>query len=177
MEIKEEFKKFLPYLIGEPKQFLVDQGSLYCVAVSCDNCPHIDSCEHEDEQIQAEPITHSRRGLGFEEESFLVLRMKEHFTWSDVPKELWDNPYTPLSMDERNLHFILTPVGSKFRVLKGQVRFYGPTEEFVHTEYAEYFDIAQEYVPQHYVMSLDYSAQEPQSYDDCIERACIYRGI
>lgn len=160
---EKDLKKLEPYLIGEPKQFLVYQGETYCVRESCDGCPHVESCEYEEEKIQTSPIEHPRRGIAFENRSFLILRLKTGFNFiEDVPMRLWDSEHAHHCLDEKNLHFLLANQKAKFRVLKGQFRYYGTKEEFEQSEYVKYFIIFNEYVPQHYVMAMDLSSIEPR---------------
>jgi len=167
MELAEGFENLEPYLIGTPRQFYVDQGKVYCLRKSCEDCSIKDECEIDSEQIQVNPIPHPRRAIGYEESSFLILLFKDGCSHTDLPSELWDNPYSDKSMYEANLHFILTNPKSKLRVLKGQIRYYGSIEEFEDSPYSEYFDTFDEYSPQHKVVALDYAAVEPRMSTIC----------
>jgi hypothetical protein len=165
--ILKEFEKFSPFLLGkneEEKHFIVEQGDLYCIRENCDNCKYSGKgCEFEETEIQTAIIPNTRRGIGFEEKDFLILILKEGLDFvKDVPKELWDNPHSDKSLYESNLHFILSNLKNKFRVLKGQFRFYGNKEEFEISEYSKYFQIFSEYTPKHYPVSMDFSAIEPR---------------
>lgn len=165
--ILKEFEKSSPFLMGkneEEKHFIVEQGELYCIRENCDNCKYNNKgCEFEETEIQTAIIPNTRRGIGFEDKNFLILILKGGFDFiKDVPKELWDNEHSDKSLYESNLHFILSNIGSKFRVLKGQFRFYGDKEEFGQSEYSKYFQVFSEYIPKHYPVSMDFSAIEPR---------------
>ena len=160
---KINFEKLRPFLVGNPKQFIVCQGETYCLRKECEGCPYIGGCEFKEESIQVNPIEHPRRGIAFEKKSFLVLRLKKDLDFEkDVPKKLWDSEYSHLALDEINIHYILADQKSKFRVLKGQFRYYGSQEEFNASEYANYFTIFNSYEPKHYIMAMDLSAIEPR---------------
>lgn len=159
----KELKKLEPFLIGTPKQFITYQGDNYCVREECEGCPHIANCEFEIDKIQSSPVLHPRRGIAFENRSFLILLLKKDLDFEkDVPRKLWDSEYSNFALDERNVHYILANQRAVFRVLKGQFRYYGTKEEFAQSEYFKYFDIFNEYVPKHYVMAMDLSSIEPR---------------
>ncbi len=170
--IKAKFKHLEAVLVGTPKQFLLQGGEYFCVRESCEECPHKDTCDNVEEEVQNSLIPSSRRGVGFENKPFLVLLLKEGMKFESpvegednscrVPVELWNTPYDPLSLDERNLHFILSDLKHKFRVMKGQIRFYGTKEEFDASEYSKYFKIYSDYTPSQHIVALDFSAIEPR---------------
>lgn len=164
IELVDGFENLDPYLIGTPRQFYIDQGEVYCLRKVCQDCPYLDQgCEIEKEdQIQSDPIPHPRRAIGYEEDSFLILRFKEGQSFETLPKELWDNPYLDKSLYESNLHFILTDPKSIFKVIKGQIRYCGDKQSFEDSPYSEFFDIFDEYIPQHKIAALDYSSIEPK---------------
>jgi len=164
IELLPDFEDQRPYLIGSPRQFYANQGDIFCLRATCDDCPHFnDGCEHEEEKIQVDIIPHARRGIGTELIPFLILRLKKDLNFTvDVPEDLWNHDRDPFSLDERNLHFLLSDQKHKFRVMKGQFRYYGSKEEFDASPYAEYFDYWDEFIPQHYVVAIDYSAIEPR---------------
>ena len=163
IELLEGFEDLSVFLIGNPKQFIVFQGSIYCIRKECGECPHSESCKFEEEKIQIQAIEVPRLGIAFEKRPFLVLLLKEGLNFCvDVPKELWDSGYSNFALDERNAHYVLADQKSKFRVLKGQYRFYGSEVEFGASEYTKYFDIFNQYTPIHYMMAMDLSAIEPR---------------
>lgn len=166
--IPDKYINLNMFLVGNPRQFFIHDGNVFCVRKSCEGCPYNNNgCVYEDSVAQANLIPRPRRGIGFEEESFLILRLKVS-SIKDVPVELWDNPRTDLSEEcPDNLHFVFTKTylrnpNSKLWVLKGQYRYYGSLEEFNSDPIREYFDIIQEYTPEHYVLSMDYSSIEPK---------------
>jgi len=160
----EIFKDLEPFLVGNPKQFVVYQGAVYCLRKECEDCPHCNGeCEFEEELIQTGAIEHPRLGIAFENKSFLILLLKEGLNFKDdVPMHLWDSEYSYLALNEINVHYILANQKAKFRVLKGQFRFYGDKNEFDKSEYAQYFNIFDEYIPQHYLVAKDLKAIEPR---------------
>lgn len=163
IELLEGFNELEYFLVGNPKQFITYQGDTYCLRKTCEGCPYIESCEFEESEIQAGYLEHPRRGIAFENKSFLILILKEGLDFEkDVPKELWDCEYSNLSLDERNTHYILADQKSKFRVLKGHFRYYGTSEEFHDSKYSKYFTIFNKYDPTHYLMAMDLSAIEPR---------------
>ncbi len=160
---KVNFSKLRPFLIGNPKQFIVYQGEVFCLRKECDGCPYLEGCEFDEEPIQVDPIEHPRRGLAFEIRPFLILRLKEGLDFEkDVPKCLWDSEWSHLALDEINLHYLLADQKAIFRVLKGQFRYYGSSEEFEASKYSNYFTIFDSYEPEHYIMAMDLSAIEPR---------------
>lgn len=174
IQIKEKFKHLSAFLVGNPAQFLLASGSFYCVREGCEECPyHNKGCSFVEEKISSAMIPPARRAIGLEEKSFLVLRLlpgkefrqpspEETESPNLVPQSLWNNPLDHFSLDERNLHFITANLSKKFRVLKGQFRYYGSREEFQESPYAEYFSVFNEYAPQHHVVAFDFSAVEPR---------------
>jgi|ERR1019366_426548 hypothetical protein len=161
------FEELYPSLIGPEglKQFLVHQNELYCIRLSCEGCPFFNNgCEHEDSNLPIAVVPHSRRGVGFEERAFLILKFRVGHSFETLPLELWDNPHADKAYaHEANLHWALTdPDNAVFHTLKGQLRYYGSAEDFVDSQYAEYLTIFRTYEPQHYIASLDYSAIEPR---------------
>lgn len=175
IKIQDKFKHLSAFLIGNPRQFLVVSGNTYCVRESCEECPYTgNGCEFKTEKISAVMIPPARRAIGLEEKPFLVLQLlpgKEFRKLQEgeinenvVPESLWNNPRDVYSLDERNLHFVLSDRTKKFRVLKGQFRFYGDSSEFANSEYAKYFKVYNKYQPEHHLMAFDYSAIEPRGY-------------
>lgn len=163
IELLEDFKDLEIFLIGNPKQFIIYQGNIYCIRKECENCPHMNICEYEEELIQTNPIEHPRRGIAFEKTPFLVLKLKGGLDFEKgVPKELWDCEYSNLSLDENNIHYILADPRSRFKVLKGHFRFYGKMSEFEDSDYKLYFDVVNSYEPKHYIMAMDLSSIEPR---------------
>ncbi len=164
VEINPDFKELEPYLVGNPKQFIIYQGEYYCIRKECNDCPYFNKdCEFEEESIQVGAIEHPRRGIAFEKRNFLILRLKEGLNFEiDVPKELWDSPYSNLCLNEINVHYILSDSKLKFKVMKGQFRYYGTKEEFESSEYEKYFIVFNEYKPKHLIMAMDLSAIEPR---------------
>lgn len=173
IKIQDKFKHLSAFLIGNPRQFLVVSGNTYCVRESCEECPYTgNGCEFQTEKISAVMIPPARRAIGLEEKPFLVLQLlpgKEFRKLQEgeinenvVPESLWNNPRDVYSLDERNLHFVLSDKTKQFRVLKGQFRFYGDSSEFENSEYAKYFRVYNRYQPEHHIMAFDYSAIEPK---------------
>lgn len=173
IQIKKEFKHLTTFLTGDPQQFLVVAGEYYCVRDGCEDCPYFNKgCESKEEKISSAIIPPARRAVGLEETPFLVLQLQEgkefRLPQKDeenpnlVPLSLWNTPRDVYSLDERNLHFITSNLKHKFRVLKGQFRFYGTKEDFASSEYAKYFFVFNEYHPQHHVVAFDFSAIEPR---------------
>jgi len=173
MNIKEKFKHLTAFLVGTPKQFLIVAGKTYCVREGCEECPYFNNgCESEKEVVPSAMIPPARRAIGLEETPFLILqllpgkefrKLKEGEENPDVvPLALWSSSRDYHSLDERNLHFILSDRTKKFRVLKGQFRFYGSSSEFENSEYAQYFKVYNEYKPQHHLVAFDFSAVEPR---------------
>lgn len=164
IEISDEFKELVHFLIGTPKQFILEQGNFHCVRKICDeNCPYFGGdCVSEPSQIQVDLIPNARRGIGIEECTFLILLFKEGHSFETLPKELWGNKYAEKATDERNLHFILNNPKFKFHSFKGQLRYYGSAAEFLISPYSEYCYIQDIYEPKHFPVSIDYSAIEPK---------------
>lgn len=175
MKINKDFKDLEDFLVGEPKQFLIEDGSVFCVREAeeeggdpCQDCPYNQECEFTESFTQLNLIPQSRRGIGFEEESFLILRFKDQYkSMEDVPEELWDTPFSNLAENEYNIHFILKKTylsnpDSKLWVIKGHYRYYGGLEEFENDPLSEYFQIFDQYIPQHKLVAFDYSAIEPR---------------
>ena len=79
-----------------------------------------------------------------------------------VTIEVVNHQHDHKSLDERNLHFLLSDRKKPLRVLKGQYRFYGTKEQFEANELSKYFTIYDDYVPSHHIVAIDYSAQEPR---------------
>lgn len=160
------FEELYPSLLGpaDAEQFIVNQGELYCIRPSCDGCPFAGKCEFVEEELPMAAVPHPRRGIGFEEKTFQILRFMEGHSFETLPKELWDNPYADKAYaHEANLHWAYTePKTATLHTLKGQVRFYGTAIDFYKSAYAEYFEIADTYEPIHHPVSLDYSAIEPR---------------
>jgi len=157
------------------KHFHVEQGEVFCLRApnepnledpedDCYGCRVREMCEWEEDKVQLDPIPNSRRGIGYEERPFLILRLKEGVTMEEhVPKELWGHPYADKAQYEYNLHWLLANWKTDtFIVVKGQFRLYLPVEEFESSPYAEFFDIHDTYVPKHHLLSLDLSAIEPR---------------
>lgn len=164
---QKAYHELIPTLIGaaDHKHFITFQGEIHCIRETCEGCSFLgNGCESEEVEIQQSIIPHSRRGVGFEERPFLILLFKEGHSFSTLPQELWDNPLADRAYaHEGNLHWALTdPKTAKFHTLKQQLRYYGTREEFSTTPYAEFLEIFDEYVPQHRIVSLDYSAIEPR---------------
>ena len=184
IKIRKEFHDlkhgidFTPYLVGEPKQFIVDGGDYLCIRDGCEGCPYQgQGCESEPRETIPLVNPSSRRAVGFEQTPFLVLKLKSGFIFATpdpgdledeglmaryVPQRLWNTIADPMSLDERNLHFVLSDLNHCFRVMKGQYRFYGTQEQFEASEYANYFRVYGEYHRQHAVVALDFSAIEPR---------------
>lgn len=187
--VQSDFEPLRPYLVGEPRQFLVYQGETFCVRAhpqdlprknpafnACEGCPHLgQGCEIADERpVEAayrnaqdgstsgmEP--HPRRGIGMEERSFLVLTFLPGHSHATLPRELWDNPYADKAMQEENLHYLLTnPRTTLFHTIKGQMRFYGTAAEFEGSAYAGFLQEFDAFVPTHHPISMDKSAIEPR---------------
>lgn len=164
IEIMDEFKELSYYLIGNPKQFVIEQGEVYCVRKECNGaCEHFENgCSHEIKQIQMSQIYNARRAIGLEEQPFLILLFKDGQSFETIPEELLSNKYAEKASDERNLHFVLNNPEFKFHSFKGQLRYYGNADEFLSSHYSEYFYIFSIYEPKHYLVSVDYSAIEPK---------------
>lgn len=191
IKIQEKFKHLSAFLIGSPKQFIVISGNTYCVRENCEECPYSgNGCEFKTEKVSAVMIPPARRAIGLEETPFLVLQLlpgKEFRKLREgeenlnvVPESLWNNPRDIYSLDERNLHFVLSDRNKPFRVLKGQFRFYGTHSEFANSEYATYFKVFNEYSPEHHIMAFDYSAIEPRGYAIASREPAwekIYEGV
>ena len=171
--IKKKFQHLQSFLTGSPQQFLVLQGHTYCVREGCEDCPYLGKgCQSEAENISSALIPPVRRAVGVEETPFLVLRLGDgkEFRYPDkdevnpdlVPMSLWNTCRDPHSLDERNLHFVTSDLKHRFRVMKGQFRYYGTRTEFEGSEYAKYFVVYDEYLPQHHVVAFDFSAIEPK---------------
>lgn len=171
--IKDKFKHLSSFLVGTPAQFLLISGEYYCVREGCEECPYFNKgCESQEEDVSAAMIPPARRAVGLEERSFLILQLLpgKEFRFPEkgeenpnlVPVSLWNTPRDPYSLDERNLHFVLSDLKHPFRVMKGQFRFYGTKEEFEKSEYSRYFSVFNEYVPQHHIVAFDFSAIEPR---------------
>ncbi|HEC66807.1 MAG TPA: hypothetical protein ENI23_16150, partial [bacterium] len=158
------FEDQIPFLLGEGEHqhFLVEQGKYYCIRKTCDGCTLQPGCEFIEEKIQISPIPHARRGIGLEEISFLILRLKEGVSIEDVPVVLWNNPFPRQALNPKNNHFLLSPLDEVFRIVKDQMRFYGSDISFNVSPYAEYFEIWDEYIPNHHLMAVDFSAIEPR---------------
>lgn len=163
-ELLPDFEEHVPFLMGNPKQFFIEQGAIYCVRASCDSCPHNnDGCSFVEEKIQTNVVPHARRGIGAEETSFLVLLLKEGLDFKkDVPEDLWNHSLDNYSLSPNNLHYLLSDLQKSFRVIKGQIRFYGTEEEFNNSLYCKYFDLFSEYIPKHNIVAMDLSAIEPR---------------
>lgn len=167
--IDPAFKELEPYLRGEPRQFLVDSNQVFCVRKNadpkgddCAGCPYVNNgCELAGtKKIQTTSIPHPRRGVGIEEESFLVLLPNPE---SPLPKALYPYPEFQLGHDEANIHWLIPDWDTtKLKALKDQYRFYGTEAEFAASPYAPHFTIYESYVPKHMVVSIDYSAIEPR---------------
>lgn len=163
------FEEFKPFLMGYPRQFFWNLGKVVCIrdkqsdeeATECDSCPHRDKCKHSKAQIWAHAIHHARRMSGLEEYHFLVLRFKEGYSYDNFPENLWNQKYDRKCLSELNNHFLLNDTKKPYRVLKGQIRYYGTKEEFEQSEYFRYFDIITEFEPEHYLLANDVKAQEP----------------
>lgn len=181
IELLEDFESLRSFLIGTPKQFITYQGNIYCLRKECEGCSHIGNCEFEEEKIQVDPILHPRRGIAFENRSFLILRLKEGLNFKeDVPNELWDSKYSDLALNEVNSHYVLADQKCVFRVLKGHFRYYGTREEFEQSEYNKYFDVFNEYDPTHYVMAMDLASIEPRVSTIASREPCwieIFKGV
>lgn len=172
IKIKKKFKHLSVFLQGNPKQFLLQNGYFFCVRDGCEECPYVGTCQSKEEKVSTALIPPARRAIGFEETPFLVLRLlpgKEFRPLQEneesenvVPSYLWNTPKDHCSLDERNLHFILSDLKHCFRVMKGQFRFYGSVEEFKQSEYSKYFFIYNEYIPSHHLVAMDFSAIEPR---------------
>lgn len=171
-EIEEAFRDLEPFLIGTPRHFYVDSNNLYCFRTHvdrnqhpCTGCPYREAgCEVSQTRdfVQLDPVPHSRRGVGLEEREFLVLDFLPDQSFSTLPQEI-SNLYAEKSLDEANLHWALTdPDSAILHVLKGQIRFYGGENDFSKSPYPQYFKIVDHYLPQHRIVSLDFSAIEPR---------------
>ncbi|MFA5071093.1 MAG: DNA polymerase [Candidatus Pacearchaeota archaeon] len=160
--LKDKCEHLEAFLIGNPRQFLLQQGKHYCLRASCDTCPYTGKCEMSPEETFTGIIPSSRRGVGFEERAFLVLSLKPEISFLSVPQHLWNHPRDENSLDERNIHFILSDFRKPFVVIKGQFRFYGNKETFDTSEYSQYFTVCEEYTPGDHIVAFDYSAIEPR---------------
>lgn len=173
MKIREKFLGLEPFFVGNPRQFLIVAGSYYCVRSDCEECPHKDKgCVATPEKISTALIPPARRAIGFEETPFLVLRLKPGKEFRPlregevnpdvVPVSLWSHDREHHCLDERNLHFVMWEPTAKFRVLKGQFRYYGTAAEFEASPYREYFTTYDRYEPSSHVVAFDFSAIEPR---------------
>lgn len=164
---EKTFEGLYPSLIGPPnaRHFIIHQNELFCIKLSCEGCPfHKNGCEFEPAELPIAAVPHSRRGVGFEERYFLILKFQSGHSFKTLPKELWDNPHANKAYaNEANLHWALTdPDTAKLHTLKSQLRYYGTQEEFEKSPYAEYMYVFRVYDPKHYIIALDYSAIEPR---------------
>lgn len=164
--IKSFQKDYDSFLIGpteESKHFIRQQGKLLCVRDGCEGCQLSEGCEFKEIEVQTYPLPHARRGLGLEEESFLVLKILPEVTFEDLPEGMCEYPKEAL--DERNLHFLMHPWGTKDLVpFKGQWRLYNHTQEdFNNSPYSAYFEVYVPYTPIHRPFSMDLSAIEPRT--------------
>jgi hypothetical protein len=161
------FESLYPALVGPEgyKQFIVHQNELYCIRLTCTDCPFFNKgCEHVESKLPVAVVPHARRGVGFEERAFLILKFKPGQSFETLPKELWDNPCADKAYaHEANLHWAMTdPDKATFHTIKGQIRYYGTAEEFLESPYAEFLFVFRTYTPEHNIASLDYSAIEPR---------------
>lgn len=174
-ELKNRENNFTPLLIGNPRQFILQQGSYYCVRDGCQGCPYENrGCEFQETKIPNLVVPSARRGVGFENKSFLVLTLKPGFEFRKpasqdeidspalVPLHLWNTEDDDKSLDPRNLHFVLSKLDKPFHVMKGQFRFYGTHEEFSASEYSKYFDLFDSYKLKNRIFAFDFSAIEPR---------------
>lgn len=160
--IKKEMKKLEMFLVGTPRQFYVEQGETFCVRDGCNGCPYVGECEFEEAEVQKDPSPHARRGVGYEERSFLVLAFKPGVKVSDISEELIDPLYLKNGLVECEIYYFLMDQKDLFRVFKGQIRYFGTKEEFQITPYAEFFEVVGGYDPIHGIVSFDFSAIEPR---------------
>lgn len=161
--IKKGLKDLEIVMVGTPKQFIVSQGETFCARDGCEGCPYDNNgCSYEESELESSLIPNARRGIGYEDRSFLVLKFKEGKSIADLPEELKTNPYDNLCLNPYNLHFLLWDDTKPFRIIKGQIRYYGDMQEFFSSDYCTFFDVVTKYRPKHKVFALDYSAIEPR---------------
>ncbi len=80
-------RKLEPFLVGEPKQFILYQGAYHCVRVNCEGCPHAESCISVDGELDTNPIENVRRSIGYEQDNFLLLKVKEGKSLDDIKEK------------------------------------------------------------------------------------------
>lgn len=169
VKIKSKFEEFKPFLIGYPRQFIKNLGKLICVrdkqndgeSSPCDSCPHKEKCKPSKTKIYNSPIHHARRMAGMEETPFYILKFNEGFSYENFPESLWNQKYDPKCLNDLNNHFLLNDNSKPYRVIKGQIRWYGTEQEFRESEYVKYLHIFSHYEPLHYQIANDVKSQEP----------------
>ena len=169
VKIKDKFSDFIPFLIGNPRQFIWDKGKVICLRdkqtpeekTPCDSCPHNTSCKHTKTKIYNAPIPHARRMTGMEETPFFILKFNQGHSYDTLPDYLWNQKYDKECFNYCNNHFLYNDNTKPYRVIKGQIRWYGTEQEFLQSEYSNYFHILSHYEPLHYQIANDVKSQEP----------------
>lgn len=169
VKIKGKFEDFKPFLIGNPRQFIWNLGKVICVrdkqtpeeSSPCDSCPHNGKCRHGKTKLYNSPMPHARRMTGMEETSFYILKFNEGQSYNTLPESLWNQKYDRQCLNDLNNHFLLNDTSKPYRVIKGQIRWYGGMDEFSNSEYSKYLHIVNHYEPLHYTIANDVKSQEP----------------